>query len=178
MSNIKRTDFVVDHIFDSETSRHYINGEVSVFHCHHYATLYTQLAIDADELVNGKALLAQSAEDSFYDVFSSYFLNNKLSFEEKIQVIENYYSFIGLGRMEVKCFGMDSGEVVLKTSHLDEGWKIKFGKYDEPVNYITSGFISAFFSVINNKSTRTYNAQEVMSMVKGDEYSKFLVVKN
>ena len=37
-----------DHKFDSENCRHSVVGFQSVMHCHHYITLTTMMAEDAD----------------------------------------------------------------------------------------------------------------------------------
>jgi hypothetical protein len=63
----KKTEFEIDHKFDPIRNRHYMNGVCTVLHCHHYATLYTQLADDAEEFA-GVRLLIEAAEDTFYEV--------------------------------------------------------------------------------------------------------------
>ncbi len=174
MAVFKKTILELDHRFDAKSNRHYLNGHLSVLHCHHFATLYTQLAMDAKET----DLLAKVAEETFYDVLSGYFKKHNLtSVEDRIEIGCQYYSAVGMGKMEVKFLGDDSGEVVLPNTHVDEGWIKKWGKYDAPVNYITAGYISALFSAVLDKPAGNYKAFEVESIVMGDEESRFNVVK-
>ncbi len=122
MTQIKRTELELYHEFDRARCRHYLNGQLSVMHCHHYTTLYTRLAMDA-EFIDGKSLLAGSAEDSFYVAFRDYFAARPgLKRANQLALGCQYYAAVGLGQMEVIYAGMDSGEVVLHHSHVDEGW--------------------------------------------------------
>ena len=68
----KKTEFVIDHRFDPVSNRHYLNDVCTVLHCHHYATLYTQLADDAEDF-HGVRLMVEAAEDTFYEVLSKYY---------------------------------------------------------------------------------------------------------
>ncbi len=172
----KKTEIVFECAFDPRTSRHTINGETSVLHCHHYATLYSQLADDCG-MLDGKQLLAEVAEDTFLKILSDYYKVNGLSCpKERIQIAEQYYAATGLGKLKVCFMGPDSGEVELPFSHVDQGWIKKFGRRDKPVNFITSGYIAALFSAVNGKPARSYQVIESQSIVTGAECSRFLVV--
>ena len=72
MAVVARTEIEYDHFFDAKTNRHQINGVQSVLHCHHYTSLYTQLAIDAGET----ELLKECARQSFRIVLDNYFANH------------------------------------------------------------------------------------------------------
>lgn len=172
MNDPQKMDLILETKFDTITNRQYLNKQNIVFHCHHYSTLYTQLAIDAGEA----ELLADVAENSFYKMLSSYFVNNNITdFNNKIDLACKYYSAIGLGKMKVNYIAEYSGQVELEYSHLDTGWIKKWGNHDQPVNYISSGFISAMFSLLNNKAKNTYHTYEEKSIVMGDKTSIFKV---
>ena len=157
MSIYKNALLEFDHIFNNKSCRHSVNNDIYVLHCHHYTSLFTQLAIDSNEMFGGIKVLTESAEDSFNQFFNKYFIERpNLTLIEKISVAEQYYSFAGLGKMIIKSLGENSGEIVLESSHVDEGWIKKWGQYDKPINFITCGFISALFSSVFNKKTRTY----------------------
>ena len=51
--------------FDDKTYRHFLNGEAMVLHCHHYMSLYTQLAETCKEY-GGPRILKEAAEDSLF----------------------------------------------------------------------------------------------------------------
>ncbi len=178
MAQFKTTELHLDHQIDGRTWRHYLNGELSVLHCHHYATLYSQLADDC-ELLDGKKLLMECAEDSFYPVLSNYFAENGIdTTAERIAIAEQYFAAYGLGSMRVSCAGPDSGEVVLDHSHVDEGWVKKWSKRDAPVNFIGCGYIAALFAAVFDRPTRAFDVTEVQSIVSGAECSRFNVVAN
>lgn len=177
MTQGKKLELELEHKFDSSRYRHYLNDQLAVLHCHHYSTLYTQLALDA-EFLDGKMLLAECAEDSFYKVLLGYFeAHTELDLADKLSVGCQYYGAVGLGQMEVMCAGEDSGEVVLHHSHLDEGWIKKWGQHDRPVNYITAGYIAALFSATYELPPRSYAVLETESIVTGAERSRFNAVR-
>ena len=63
-------------------------------------------------------------------------------------------------------------------SHVDEGWIKKWGKRDEPVNFIGSGYIAALFAAVLGKSTRSFDVKETASIVSGADKSEFVVAAN
>ena len=176
MAVFKKTEIQLDHRFDSNRCRHYMNGQVSVLHCHHYATLYSQLADDCG-MLDGKELLAQCTEDAFFKTLTSYYEAQGVELvDDRIAIAEQYYAASGLGKMQVVCAGAESGVVELLHSHIDDGWIKKWGKRDKPVNFITSGYIAALFSAVFGQSTRSFVVTETASIVTGAERSRFNVV--
>lgn len=172
MSILKQTELILEKKFDKRTTRHYMNGQLTVLHCHHYSTLYTQLAIDAGET----KLLTEVSESTFYNVLTDYFENHTISnLADRVSIACQYYSAMGLGVLEVISMGENSGEIKLPYSHLDKGWITKWGIYDKPVNYISAGYINAMFSAVMNKPMNSFDALEISSIVKGDEFSLFKV---
>jgi hypothetical protein len=172
MAEFKETTFMLDHKFDPRSNRHYLNGMVSVLHCHHYSTLYTQLALDAKET----ALLAGVSEETFYKVLKKYYDDNRVTDPgQKIGLACQYFAAVGLGKMEVVFAGDFSGEVRLSASHLDQGWITKWGTYDRPVNFITAGFIAGMFAACFDTAVGTYTAHERESIAMGAEKSVFSV---
>jgi len=168
----------LEHEFDEKRCRHYLNGQLSVLHCHHYASLYTQLAMDA-EFIDAKAILAQSAEDSFFDMLSDYYQAHPgLTPDEKLEVGCRYYATTGLGQMKVLSARETSGEVALEHSHVDEGWIKKWSQHDKAVNFITCGYIAALFAAAYGKAARSYAVSEVESIVTGVDKSRFVVNAN
>jgi predicted hydrocarbon binding protein len=169
-----KTELILDHQFDQKTSRHYLNGAVSVLHCHHYSTLYTQLAIDSGET----ELLEDVSEETFFNLLVNYFEEYGIEeVEERVEIAVQYFAAVGLGKMNVIYLGETSGEIELLVSHLDSGWIKKWNNYDKPVNHIGAGYISAMFSAVNDEDMGTYKAMEIQSIVMGAETSKFKVFK-
>lgn len=162
-----------NHYFDQKTNTHYINGFQVALHCHHYTTLYTQLAIDSGET----DLLKDCARDTFRKLILAYFENNPeiKTLAEKVKISCEYYSLLGLGKMKVIFMGDYSGKVEITNSHIDSGWIKKWGYYDRPVNYIGAGFIEAMFETILGFPEKTFLAEEIQSIVTGSEKSLFKI---
>jgi len=175
MAIVHKHDIVYDHSFNEKTKRHKLNGTQTVLHCHHYMALYTQLAIDADET----ELFTTSSRESFRGMLENYFktYNVEDSIAERVDLACKYYSLIGLGNITVKFLGTESGRVEVTSSHIDEGWLRKWGKYDKPVNYISVGFIEALFESVLGLPSNSFNAVETESIVMGAEKSIFNVTR-
>lgn len=175
MPSVMKNEVKYSHYFDQKTNRHYLNGILSVFHCHHYISLYTQLAVDAGET----ELLKECSRESFREVLDNYFQQNPETntLQAKLEIACQYYSMLGLGNMKVLFLGDHSGEVDVPSSHTDNGWMKKWGQYDKPVNYITAGYIEAMFEVVLGVPAQTFEAVETQSIVMGAATSKFKVVR-
>jgi len=179
MPVLEQVQLVLDHQFNQDTCRHTMNGEVMVLHCHHYATLYTQLAEDCG-MLDGKKLLTEVSQDTYYDTLSAYFNKHGVTdVSDRISIAEQYYATVaGLGQMHVLCAGPDGGEVELSHSHVDEGWIKKWGKRSTGCNYITCGYIAGMFAAVFNLNPRAYTAHEIESIVCGADRSRFQIVAN
>lgn len=154
---------------DPITYRHYLNEIPVVVHCHHYSTLYTQLAMDAGET----DLLKSVAAEMFYEMLTEYFEKEGIdSISERIKISQLYFAVTGLGKMEVVNLGVYGGLVRLTRSHVDRGWIRKWGNSDKPVNYIGMGCIAGMASAVFDKTCSAFDTKESKSLVKGDPYSE------
>lgn len=178
MATRSKARLELDRAFDPKACRHYLNDKMHVLHCHHYATLYCQLADDCS-ILDAKRLLANCAEDTIYDALTGYFAAHDIScVEDRIAIGEQYFSATGLGKMVVVCAGPHGGDVEFVHSHVDEGWIKKWGQRDEPVNFIGVGFVAAVFAAAFGKPARSFAVTEVQSIVAGADRSAFQVVAN
>lgn len=170
MAEFTKTNLGIVHRFDTRTKRHYMNGTQTVYHCHHYATLYTQLAIDAGET----ELMAQSSEDSFYPILCRMLEENgATALEDRVELARQYYAAIGLGALEVEFLGDDAAQIVSKHAHLEQGWLKKWGVYDKPVNYIGCGYVSAMLAAVLGQNCRSFATFETTSIVMGASQTTF-----
>jgi hypothetical protein len=173
----KETQFEVTHKFDRQRCRHYFNKELTVLHCHHYAALYTRLAEDA-EIFDGKKLLTDSAEHTFFKILQKYMVENGINeLEDKIKIAEAYWAYVGMGSLKIIKAGESSGYVEMKRSHIDEGRIKKFGTNLTPVNHITRGYLAAVFSILFELPEKSYEVFEVASIVCGAKASRFKIVR-
>lgn len=169
----KKNEFEIDHRFDPCSNRHFMNGACTVLHCHHYATLYTQLADDAKDF-EGERLLKEAAEETFYGVLKDYFdQKNMTSLEDRVAIAERYWKTVGMGLIRFTGIGKYSATAEMEYSHIDEGWLKNWGGRNEPVNFITSGFVAAVIALANNKPSKSFAIQETRSLVRGDDKSLF-----
>jgi len=176
MTKYKKTELVLDKVFDTQSCRHLISGQTAVLHCHHFTALYTQLALDCS-MLDAKSLLAECSEDAWHEFLSGYFKEHSISRPaDRISLAEQTFAAAGLGRLRVTCAGPESGEAVLDHSHVDSGWIKKWGQHEAPVNYIGAGFISGAFSAVFDRPVRTFTATETQSIVSGAPCSRFNVV--
>ncbi len=156
----------LNHTFDDNSYRHFINGHNFVLHCHHYMSLSTRLAEDFAD-IGGTTVLREVAEDSIRPVLDSYNADNGVSAaEDRLAVGAAYYTAMGLGTMRITG-GADSAEVVLEHSHVDEGWVKKFGSADKPINHFTCGFVAAVFGAAFDKPARSFEVTETSSIAAG-----------
>ncbi len=163
--------------FDPRRCRHFIEGRVSVLHCHHYTTLYTQLADDCS-LLDARKLLANVAADCFYGILTAFQSKHDItSPADRIAAAEAYYAFSGLGRLKVTAAGPEAGEAELERSHVDEGWIRKWGGRGKPVNFITQGFLAAIFAAAFGGRPEQYAVKEIASIVAGQQRSQFLIAR-
>ncbi|KQC14566.1 MAG: hypothetical protein APR63_05535 [Desulfuromonas sp. SDB] len=171
-------DLNLKHKFDAEKCRHYLNENLTVLHCHHYATLFTQLAIDAKDIVDGTKILFSTSEKIFFDVLSEYFKNFNISDKEaKVEISSKMFSAIGLGKMNITDINENGGKINLPHSYVDEGWTKKWGKMDMPVNFIGCGYIGGMFSAIFNQPVQTYKVEETESIVSGADKSNIKITR-
>ena len=170
------SELKLEHKFDSDRKRHYLNDQLTVLHCHHYATLFTQLALDASELADGPRILQETVEDVFYEVLSGYFKKNGITDpKDRMDIAVQMFSAVGMGKMTVVSGSADGGEIEMPHPYVDEGWLNKWGKYKAPVNFIGAGYISGMFSAAFDKPIRSYNVTEDKSKVMGAGASHFKV---
>ena len=166
----------LDHKFDPSRKRHYLNGQLSVLHCHHYATLFTQLGIDSKDIVDGPRILQETVEDVFYEVLAGYYKDNNVTDpKDRVDIACQMYAAVGLGKINPGSVEENGGELEMPHAHVDEGWVKKWGKYKTPVNFIGAGYIAGMFSAAYGKAPRTYKVTETQSLVMGAEKSVFKV---
>jgi hypothetical protein len=172
----KSVEFEIDHKFDPIKNRHFLNGECTVIHCHHYATLYTQLALDAKDF-EGVRHLVETSEDVFFGILETYYKEKGITdLEDKIEIAQQYWQASGMGIIRFTGVGKYEVTAEMDYAHLDEGWLKKWGGSDRPINFFTVGFVAAVAALANNRAPRSFRAEEIKSLACGDEKSEFKAV--
>ncbi len=162
--------------FDQKRRRHYVNDNLAVLHCHHYATLFSQLALDAKDIVDGTKILYETMEDVTAEMLTSYFTKHSVNdLKDRIEIACQMFSAMGLGRIVPLSIENSGGEIEMPNSHVDQGWIKKWGRYNKPVNYIGAGYIAGMFRAIFDKPGRFYKVIETESIVQGSNVSRFKI---
>ncbi|MCP4547866.1 MAG: hypothetical protein GY835_15495 [bacterium] len=173
-SSSSQVEFQPERSFDDQKMRHYLEGQVSVLHCHHYATLFTQLACDAESM-DGIRHLTEATTEALQPVLSGYYKKNAVNdISDRISIAEQYWSFIGMGQVKLE-FEDKTGHASMSHSHIDEGWIKKWGQRKEPVNFVGQGYIKAAWAAIFDNDPAGCRVTEDKSIVCGDSSSEFTV---
>lgn len=100
MTQTRQMKFQASLNYDPTRSRHSVNSVDTVLHCHHYATLYTQLADDAT-LFDGKSILRETSEHAFYNTLKAHYEAQGIQDpNERASVAKDYWAFSGMGDFE------------------------------------------------------------------------------
>ena len=168
------TKFIEERKFDSATCRHYKNDTTTVLHCHHYMTLYTQLAEDAGDLFDGNQILFRTSEETFYPILKKYYTEHQIEkVEDRINIAQEYWTSSGMGKLVFTEITEEGGVAEMPFSHLDAGWIKKWGHHDKPVNFIGCGYLAGAFSSIFNLPLGSYEVTETHSIAANHEKSRF-----
>lgn len=174
----KKAELVVERKFDRQSCRHLFNGKTYVFHCHHYATLYCQLADDAEQF-HGADLLRKAAETTFRATLRAAFESQGIDcLDDRIALAEEYWRFAGMGLLTFEKVGPVAATARMDHSHVDEGWIKKWGQREAPVNFIGQGYLAAAMAAIYDEPEGSYTAHEVESIVAGAAASRFRIVRH
>lgn len=169
------SSFHIVHTFDPSKKRHYLNDWNSVLHCHHYSTLFTQLAIDAEDL-GGITNLVKAGENVFGKVLKDYYEKNGVdSVDDRVEIARQYWKTVGMGLIDITVTDESAASAKMDYSHLDEGWLKKWGGADRPINFFTQGFLAGALAAIFNKPLGSYRVEETKSLAKGDDVSQFTI---
>jgi len=169
---------IAERTFDSSRCRHAINGVTSVMHCHHYASLYTQLADDAGDLFDGQKILHDTSEETFYPILKEYFATHGITaVTDRADIVQQYWAFTGMGKLVLKQVTSEGGKAEMPFSHVDAGWIKKWGHREKPVNFIGCGFLAAAFASIFDLPIGSYQVVETKSIVANNGKSEFRIEK-
>ncbi len=160
--------------FDKEHSYLEIGGEAMIFHCHHYITNILRTILDADYVESDKFLIGSSVH-SVHNQLTN--LTEGLSVDESKRVAEDVYKAFGYGLINLS--SMDENGIELKSSKsfFSKTWTMKFGKASKPVDFYTTGYIIAAYSVIYNIPLEEINGVQTTCMAVGDDVNTHTISK-
>ncbi len=154
-----------DYKFDQEHNYLEIGGEAMIFHCHHYITNLQRTILDAD-YIDSRLFLIGSAVDSIYHQLTN--LCAGLNIEDSKIMAQDIYKTFGYGIIDLSCMDENGCELKTLKSFFSKTWEMKFGKSDKPVDYYTTGFLTAVYAVIYKKDLKSITAKQTTCMACGD----------
>ncbi len=162
------------HSYDSITNQHFHRNFSVVMHCHHYFSVFIELA-HAYEKQGGPRFMQEAAAETFGSFLRLYYLEDGIKdLGERIRIAEEYWRQVGMGIIRISTQDPTYGSARMNYSHIDEGWLKKGAPTSRPINYVTQGFLAGFMqAAYTGGRSRTYEVKETKSLVLGDEYSQF-----
>lgn len=163
------------HSFDNITNQHFHGNFSVVLHCHHYMSVFIDLANEF-EGKGGPETMIDAAAETFGSFLRLYFLNAGIRDpKERVNVAEQYWKSIGMGVIKIDTNGKDSAKASMDYSHVDEGWLKKGKRTSKPINYITQGFLKGVMQAVHGGTIDNYRVTETNSLALGARKSEFEV---
>jgi hypothetical protein len=125
-------------------------GKAHILHCNYYNTyLLRTIWKDAGMFIEPTPILIGAAVEQSYFQLSGLFSALKLTdVDERKAFASQFFSWQGLGTLDLKTLAVTGGAVVSDSQHYAEGWKVQFGVADEPVGFFTRGWLAGAASAI------------------------------
>lgn len=158
--------------FDHEHHALEIAGEAMIFHCHHYVNYLQRSILDA-EYIDSRRFLIGAAADAVYHQLR-HLCQGRAKDEAKRMAEEVYQSF-GYGLIDLSSMTADGVVVNTYKSFYSKTWMMKFGASAKPVDYYTSGYIAAAFSVIFDVPLARVCAEQTACMARGDSLNTHVI---
>ncbi len=165
--------------FLPERNAYIAQEEPCIFHCHHYNTYLQAVIEDASSYLDVYPVLKDSAAEVAYHQFINFFNSNtELSIEDKLRSIEEYFSFVGFGQLDLSNVNGEGGLAKSMNDHYGVGWKLKFGQRNKELpgaSLFTCGYIAGAVSAAFQEEGTFFKVEQKHCIAKGDEYSTFEV---
>lgn len=165
--------------YDLGKNAYLVANEPAIFHCHHYNCYLQAVIQDTEEyLPNVNDILKNTAQEISYQQFSNYFNNTITDKSLRKQIVEDYFSFAGFGKIDLSEISQTGGELQTNSDHYGIGWKSKFTKSQKPVSLFTAGFLAGAIEAIYDHPSGHFECQQHKCLAMGDEYSSFKILKS
>ena len=125
-------------------------GKAHVLHCSYYNNyLLRTIWKDAAGFVDSEPLLIGAAAEQTYfqlkGLFEAHAIHDK---EERKIFASKFYSWQGLGLLDFDPIEENGGVSRSASQHYAEGWKEQFGLSDEPIGFVTRGWLAGAAAAI------------------------------
>lgn len=156
-------------------------GEPLVFHCDQYNCFLQKSIEEMKEHIDVYTILINSAHEIAHAQFTSYFAGQeKLSELDKKKIIEDYYSFCGFGKINLRGITSKGGHLETTRDHYSVNWKKNFGSRNEGetgVSFFTIGFLCGVTEAIYDIPLGTFSGKQTKCLTKGDNTCRFEVFR-
>ncbi|MCB1874969.1 MAG: 4-vinyl reductase [Chromatiales bacterium] len=152
--------------YDTEHHCLFIADEAMIFHCHHYLTNLLRTILDAD-YIDSRPFLIGSAAHAVHRQLSK--LCEGMDTAESKRMAEEVYKTLGCGLIDLSNISERGGTVTTTKSVMSKTWKQKYGLSTKPVDYYTTGYLAAAYSVIYKRPLDEVNAEQSTCMACGAE---------
>jgi hypothetical protein len=162
--------------FDSSSNIVTLNGVPVSLHCHHYNCGLLQV-IENIPSIDGHDILISTAAEEFCNNFKRY-LDEQMpdcSEAEALHKASELYRIMGLGRIDLSRLGREGGTASSDSSYFVVGWLAKYGRRQDPVCYVTSGFIAGVLAAVYGTPHDAYMVRETGCLVTGSNKCTFTV---
>jgi hypothetical protein len=125
-------------------------GKAHILHCNYYNNyLLRTIWKDAGMFIEPRPILIGAAVEQSYFQLTGLFSTLKLTdVEERKAFASRFFSWQGLGTLDLTNISATGGFVISASQHYAEGWKVQFGAADEPVGFFTRGWLAGAASAI------------------------------
>jgi predicted hydrocarbon binding protein len=170
---------------DAKRSRIRIGGHEVSFHCDKFNTRIIKGFEDVVGFDDAGRLLAASAEQASYKMFSDFFAGggqldafNALSAQDRLATLFEMGKLLGYGAVNIESVSETQATFVSPSSYLAEGWLENQERWNwkprkNPVCYDMNGFLQAALAFVFAKPEGSYKVTETTCRAKGDQVCTF-----
>ncbi len=164
-----------------DRNAHVFGGEPLAIHTSFYGCFLHKAIEEIAQYVDTHGILVNSAQEVVYSQFSSLFEKHpKLSIAERKELIEEYYSYCGFGKIVLKNLQPKGGYVETTSEHYGVAWKKIFGQRtenQEGVAQFTMGFLCGATEAIFNIALGTFDAKQIRCVSQGEATTRIDVFR-
>ncbi|MEQ6120598.1 hypothetical protein [Reichenbachiella sp. MALMAid0571] len=156
-------------------------GEPLTIHTDYYNCFLQKAIEEIKQYIDVNSILINSAQEIAYSQFSKCFQNKpNWSAEKRKEIVGNYYSFCGFGKINLKNVHRKGGYVETESEHYGLSWKKIYGQRqpeEHGVAYFTMGFLCGATEAIHDIALGTFDAKLIRCVSKGDASTRIDVFR-
>lgn len=156
-------------------------GEPLTIHTDYYNCFLQKAIEDLGQYIDVHTILVNSAQEVVYSQLVNYFKKNpRWNIEERKKKVEEFYSFCGFGKINLKNVHPKGGYIETDSEHYALAWKRIYGERKEEQNgvaYFLMGFLCGATEAIHNIALGTFDAKQIRCISKGEANTRIDVFR-